>query len=36
MEVGKGRARSAGRFIGDVLDAWVDQSLATLGAVVGA
>src|SRR5215510_1704393 len=29
MEVGKGRARSAGRLIGDVLDAWVSQSLAT-------
>jgi integrase len=29
MEVGKGRARSAGRLIGDVLDAWVSQSLGT-------
>jgi hypothetical protein len=29
MEVHKGRARSAGRFVGDVLDAWVDQSLGT-------
>jgi hypothetical protein len=28
-EVGKGRARSAGRLVGDVLDAWVSQSLGT-------
>jgi hypothetical protein len=29
MEVGKSRARSAGRLMGDVLDAWVSQSLGT-------
>jgi hypothetical protein len=29
MEVHKGRARSAGRFVGDVLDAWVDQNFGT-------
>src|SRR5438874_866514 len=29
MEVGKGRARSAGPLIGDVPGAWVSQSLAT-------
>jgi integrase len=32
MEVGKDRARSAGRFVGDVLDAWVDQNLDTWAA----
>ena len=29
MEVGPGRASSAGRFVSDVLDAWVEQNLDT-------
>jgi hypothetical protein len=29
MEVGKGRARPAGRLVGDVLAVWVSQSLGT-------
>jgi hypothetical protein len=29
LEVGPGRASSAGRSVSDVLDAWVEQNLAT-------
>ena len=29
LETGKGQARPAGRFVSDVLDGWVEQSLAT-------
>jgi integrase len=32
LETGKGRARSAGRLVGDVLDAWVEQNLGSWAA----